>query len=145
MVSRFDIVRFHGLYRVRRRCSRGRFASLIPVGLAPDIPFTRPWASMPAPNKPSRENVLCGTILLATRILFPIKRLNRTKFSVMTRRLIFKLSQEKQGSNATMWTPSARRIRTLQQAPFADFTAEDLVQRSHGRTGGGGFEEAEET
>ena len=53
--------------------------------------------------------------------------------------------QEKQGSNATMWTPSATRIRTLQQAPFADFAAEDLVQRSHGRAGGGGFEEAEET
>lgn len=45
-----------------------------------------------------------------------------------------------------MWTPSAPRIKTLQQAPFADFAAEDLVQRSHGRTGGGGgFEEAEET
>lgn len=53
--------------------------------------------------------------------------------------------QEKQVSNATMWTPSATRIRTLQQAPFADFAAEDLVQRSHGRAGGGGFEEAEET
>ena len=146
MVSRFGIVRFHGLYRARRRCSRGRFASLIPVGLAPDIPFTRPWASMPAPNKPSRENVLCGTILLATRILFPIKRLNRTKFSVMTRRLIFKLSQEKQVSNATIQIHHpAPRIRTLQQAPFADFAAEDLVQRSHGRAGGGGFEEAEET
>lgn len=39
----------------------------------------------------------------------------------------------------------APRIRTLQQAPFADFAAEDLVQRSHGRAGGGGFEEAEET
>lgn len=37
------------------------------------------------------------------------------------------------------------RIRTLQQAPFADFAAEDLVQRSHVRAGGGGFEEAEET
>ena len=137
--------RLHGLYRARRRCSRGRFATLIPVGLAHDIPFTRPCAAMPAPNKPSRKNVLCGTILLATRILFPIKRLNRTKFSVMTRRLIFKLPQEKQGSNATMWTPSAPRIRTLQQAPFADFAAEDLVQRSHGRAGGRGFEEAEET
>lgn len=55
------------------------------------------------------------------------------------------LSQEKQGSNATMWTPSAPRIKTLQQAPFADFAAEDLVQRSHGRARGGGFEEAEET
>lgn len=54
-------------------------------------------------------------------------------------------SPKKQGSNATMWTPSAPRIRTLQQAPFADFAAEDLVQRSHGRAGGGGFEEAEET
>ncbi len=42
-------------------------------------------------------------------------------------------------------SPSAPRIRTLQQAPFADFAAEDLVQRSHGRAGGGGFEEAEET
>lgn len=39
----------------------------------------------------------------------------------------------------------ASRIRPLQQAPFADFAAEDLVQRSHGRAGGGGFEEAEET
>lgn len=42
-------------------------------------------------------------------------------------------------------SPSASRIRPLQQAPFADFAAEDLVQRSHGRAGGGGFEEAEET
>ena len=57
----------------------------------------------------------------------------------------FVTSQEKQGRNATMWTPSAPRIRTLQQGPFADFAAEDLVQRSHGRAGGGGFEEAEET
>ena len=60
-------------------------------------------------------------------------------------RVVYCLPQEKQVSNATMWTPSAPRIRTLQQAPFADFAAEDLVQRSHGRTGGGGFEEAEET
>ena len=35
-----------------RRCSRGRFASLIPVGLAPDIPFTRPWAAMPPTATP---------------------------------------------------------------------------------------------
>ena len=35
-----------------RRCSRGRFASLIPVGLAPDIPFTRPWAAMPPTAAP---------------------------------------------------------------------------------------------
>ena len=40
-----------------------------------------------------------------------------------------------------MDSPSATRIRTLQQAPFADFAAEDLVQRSHGRTGGGGLKE----
>ena len=60
-------------------------------------------------------------------------------------RVVYCLSQEKQGRNATMWTPSAPRIRTLQQAPFADFAAEDLVQRSHGRAGGGWFEEAEET
>ena len=32
--------RLHGLYRDRRRCSRGRFASLIPVGLAPLSPMT---------------------------------------------------------------------------------------------------------
>lgn len=42
-------------------------------------------------------------------------------------------------------SPFDLRIRPLQQAPFADFAAEDLVQRSHGRAGGGGFEEAEET
>ena len=52
MVSRFGIVRFHGLYRARRRYGRGRFASLIPVGLAPDIPFTRPWAAMPPTATP---------------------------------------------------------------------------------------------
>ena len=43
---------FYGLYRARRRCGRGRFASLIPVGLAPDIPFTRPWAAMPPTATP---------------------------------------------------------------------------------------------
>ena len=32
--------RLHGLYRARRRCSRGRFAPLIPVGLAPLSPMT---------------------------------------------------------------------------------------------------------
>ena len=42
----------HGLYRARRRYDRGRFASLIPVGLAPDIPFTRPWAAMPPTATP---------------------------------------------------------------------------------------------
>ena len=40
MVSRFGNARLHGLYRARRRCSRGRFASLIPVGLAPLSPMT---------------------------------------------------------------------------------------------------------
>ena len=43
---------FQSLYRARRRCGRGRFASLIPVGLAPDIPFTRPWAAMPPTAAP---------------------------------------------------------------------------------------------
>ena len=43
---------FQGLHRARRRCGRGRFASLIPVGLAPDIPFTRPWAAMPPTAAP---------------------------------------------------------------------------------------------
>ena len=43
---------FQGLYRARRRCGRERFASLIPVGLAPDIPFTRPWAAMPPTAAP---------------------------------------------------------------------------------------------
>ena len=38
-----------------RRCSRGRFASLIPVGLAPDIPFTRPWATMPPTATPQPD------------------------------------------------------------------------------------------
>ena len=73
----------------------------------------------------------------------PDKTIERNKFSVL--RVVYCLFQEKQGRNATMWTASAPRIRTLQQAPFADFAAEDLVQRSHGRAGGGGFEEAEET
>lgn len=36
-----------------------------------------------------------------------------------------------------MDSPSAPRIRPLQQAPFADFAAEDLVERGHGRAGGG--------
>ena len=44
--------RLHGLYRARRRYGRGRFASLIPVWLAPDIPFTRPWAAMPPTAAP---------------------------------------------------------------------------------------------
>ena len=43
---------FQGLYRARRRCGRGRCASLIPVGFAPDIPFTRPWAAMPPTAAP---------------------------------------------------------------------------------------------
>ena len=73
----------------------------------------------------------------------PDKTIERNKFSAL--RVVYCLFQEKQVSNATMWTPSAQRIMTLQQAPFADFAAEDLVQRSHGRAGGGGFEEAEET
>ena len=73
----------------------------------------------------------------------PDKTIERNKFSVL--RVVYCLSQEKEGRNATMWTPSATKIKTLQQAPFADFAAEDLVQRSHGRAGGGGFEEAEET
>gem|GEM_PF-4568496 len=50
--------RLHGLYRARRRCSRGRFASLIPVGLAPDIPFTRPWAAMRSAVK--EDNYICA-------------------------------------------------------------------------------------
>ena len=36
-----------------------------------------------------------------------------------------------------MDSPFALRIRPLQEAPFADFAAEDLVERGHGRAGGG--------
>ena len=143
MVSRFDIVRFHGLYRARRRCSRGRFASLIPVGLAPDIPFTRPWAAMHAPNKPSRENVLRGTILPENHILSQIKRLSGTNFLPYESSIVFP-RKARQNCNYPD-SPFDLRIRPLQQAPFADFAAEDLVERGHGRAGGGGFEEAEET
>ena len=81
--------RLHGLYRARRRCSRGRFAPLIPVGREPDIPFTRPWAAMPAPNKPSRENVLCGTILPENHILSQIKRLSGTNFLSYESSIVF--------------------------------------------------------
>ena len=42
---------FYGLYRARRRCGRGRFASLIPVGLAPDIPFTNDCPKQTVPRK----------------------------------------------------------------------------------------------
>ena len=53
--------------------------------------------------------------------------------------------KSKAGMQLYEFTIPPQRIRTLQQAPFADFAAGDLVQRSHGREGGGGFEEAEET
>ena len=74
----------------------------------------------------------------------PDKTFKQDEIFCLTSRLLSSPRKARQECNY-MNSPSAPRIRTLQQAPFADFAAEDLVQRSHGRAGGGGFEEAEET
>lgn len=74
----------------------------------------------------------------------PNKTFEQDEIFCLTSRLLSFPRKARQECNYVN-SPSAQIIRTLQQAPFADFAAEDLVQRSHGRAGGGGFEEAEET
>lgn len=100
-------------------------------------------SQMPIANKLSCKNVLYGTILHLTDIPSQIKRLSGTKFSVLTSRLLSYTRKTRQSYNYTD-SPFDLRIRPLQQAPFADFAAEDLVERGHGRAGGG-FEETGET
>ena len=131
MVSRFGNVRF-------MVCIAPGWGAAVGGSLRSSLSGSRPTShsQMPAPSKPSRENVLSGTIAPLYHIPSQIKRLSGTKYSVLNSRLLSFPRKARQSYNYPD-SPFALRIRALQKAPFADFAAEDLVERGHGRAGGG--------